>query len=92
MSDVRINLFLYYVSAIARLTSIPLWVLGYIEGQGLVLYRVMTNVYAYHLIKNDLRLKTLFTVVEYATYSCTCHSKALRLTVAGTAVPANVRH
>ena len=37
---------LYYVSAIVRLTSIPFWVSGFTEGQGLVFYSIMTHVYA----------------------------------------------
>ena len=37
---------LYYISAIVRLTSIPFWVSGFTEGQGLVFYSIMTRVYA----------------------------------------------
>ena len=44
---------LYYVSVIVRLTSIPLWVSGFTEGQGPVFYSIMAHVYTYSIIKKQ---------------------------------------
>ena len=46
---------LYYVSAIVRLTSIPFWVSGFTEGQGLVFYSINDTCLRIVLSKNELR-------------------------------------